>query len=152
VLSTVAVACSHPAPPAQPQVPAGPPPKVRLAVLPPQDKPFGKAAKAIGDAFAAAHVAGVDETKVWKSPIDVVQLQVECDDPTPDCYAAAGKELKADRLLFATIEAAPKKQVDVTVTLFDVATKAVKQTAHQVYANEADAAAGAAALVTEATK
>ena len=151
MLST-AVACSHPAPPAQPHVEAAPPPKVRLAVLPAQDKPFAKAAKAIDDAFAQAHVSGVDETKLWKSPIDVVQLQVECDDPTPDCYAAAGKELNADRLLFATIEAAPKKQIDVTVTLFDVATKAVKQTAHQVYASEADAAAGAAALVGQATK
>jgi len=152
VLFIVAVACSHPAPPAQPHADPPPPPKVRLAVLPAGYKVYGKAAQAISDALAQAHVAGIDETKVWKQPIDVVQLQVECDDPTPDCYAAAGKELKADRLLFATIEAAPKKQVDVTVTLFDVATKAVKQSAHQVYANETAAVAGAAALVGEATK
>ena len=151
MLSTVAVACSHPAPPAQPHAEVAPPPKVRLAVLPARDKPFGNAAKAIADAFAQAHVAGVDETKLWKSPIDDVQMQVECDDPTPDCYAVAAKELSADRLLFATIEAAPKKQVKITITLFDAATKAVKP-AQQVYANEADAVAGAAALVGEATR
>jgi hypothetical protein len=145
-----AVACSHPAPPVAPQPPP-PPAKVTLEVLPADKKPFPAAAKAIADALSAAKVAGVDETKLSAVSMEVVQIQIECDDPTPDCYAAAGKELHVDRLLFAKIDPAGKKQVDVTITLFDVGGRAVTSAAHRVFATEAAAVAGVPGLVAEAT-
>jgi len=151
VLAGAALGCGgHAARPEQPAPP--PPPKVVLAVMPAEAQEFPTVAKAASEALAQARVTGVDETKVWKASIDVVKLQIECDDQTPACYAAAGKELHADRLLFAVIVPAPKKQIDVTVTLFDVDATAEKRSAHEVYASEAAAVAGVGKLVAEATQ
>lgn len=150
VVAGAALGCGGHA--AHPETAATPPPKVVLAVMPAEAQEFPNVAKAVSEALAGAHVTGVDETHVWKASIDVVKLQIECDEQTPACYAAAGKELHADRLLFALIAAAPKKHIDITVTLFDVDASAEKKTAHEVFADEAAALAGVDKLVAEATQ
>ena len=120
--------------------------------MPVESDKFPKLAKAINEALGQVQVAGIDETEQSKVSLEVVQLQIECDDLTPSCYAAAGKAIHADRLLFAQLAAAPKKHVDVTVTLFDVDGTTVKSSAHDVFASEAAAVTGVGKLVEEATR
>jgi hypothetical protein len=125
--------------------------KIKLAVLPAESDKFPKTAAAITDSLAAAQVAGIDEREVSKVSLEVVQLSIECVEPTAGCYAAVGKQLAANRLLFAQIGAEKKKKLKVTVTLFDVDTLAPK-TAERIFANEKEATAGVADLVAEATR
>jgi hypothetical protein len=135
---------------AHPATPVAPAPKLVLAVMPAESMVFPGAATAASNALAHVQVKGIDEIKVWKASLEVVQMQIECVDTTPACYVAAGKELHADRLLFAQIGG--RKQVDVTVTLFDVASSTQPRTAHDVFDDEAAAIAGIPKLVAEATK
>lgn len=125
--------------------------KVKLAVLPAESDKFPAAAKAVNDSLASADVTGVDEKEVSKVSLEVVQLSIECVEPTVGCYEAVGKQLSANRLLFAQIAPESKKAVKVTVTLFDVDTRAPKSV-HRVFANEREASAGIAELVAEATR
>ena len=124
--------------------------KVKLAVLPAESDKFPDTAKAITDSLSSAQVAGVDEREVSKVSLEVVQLSIECVEPTVSCYEAVGKQLAANRLLFAQI-AADKKKLKVTVTLFDVDARSPK-TAEKTFASEKEASAGIADLITEATR
>jgi len=94
---------------------------------------------------------------VSKVSLEVVQLSVECVDPTSACYQAIGRSMAANQLLFARIErisggGAHKRQLKITVTLFDVDASAAKRTAEKVFATEDEATAGVAALVAEVTQ
>jgi hypothetical protein len=146
----VLCACGgHPPPP-----PAAPPPKlVTLAVLPAESDTFPVAAKAATDSLAKAHVTGVDRTQVTKVSLEVVQLSIECVEATPACYQAVGKTLAADRLLFAKIGPGPKrKQLKVTVSLFDVHDPSPPKTAEKVFTSEKAAETGLDELVGEVAK
>jgi hypothetical protein len=123
---------------------------VKLAVLPAESHKFPRTAQAITDSLRKAAVSGVDRTEVSKVSLEVVQLSIECVEPTVDCYQAVGKSLAANRLLFAQVSG-KKRQVKVTVTLFDVDAKAPKS-AQKVFASEQAATAGVADLVAEATR
>ena len=142
--------CGH----AQHGPPAGEPvAKLKLAVLPAESDQYPAAARAATDSMTRAKVDGIDETAVSKVSLEVVQLSIECTDPTATCYAAIGRSLAANRLLFAEISAGDKPgQIKVTVTLFDVDAQAAKHTAQKVFAKEADASDGTAQLVAEATR
>jgi hypothetical protein len=144
----VALAACHATPPPAP----APKPRVKLAVLPAESDKFPGVAKATTEALVAAHVAGVDDTQLSKVSMEVVQLSIECVDTTPACYQAVGKSLDAGFLLFAEITAEAKKQVKVTVTLFDVAGSRAAHTAEKVYANATEASGALASLVAEATQ
>ncbi len=142
--------CGHPPRPAAGGEAA---PKIKLAVLPAESDQFPAAAKAATDSMTRAKIGGVDETSVSKVSLEVVQLSIECTDPTASCYAAIGRSLAANRLLFAEIDAGDKPgQIKVSVTLFDVDTQATRHTAEKVFTKEADARDGAAQLVAEATR
>jgi hypothetical protein len=125
--------------------------KIKLAVLPAESDKFPTTARAITDVLAAAQIANVDERELSKVSLEVVQLSIECVEPTVGCYEAVGKQLSANRLLFAQIVAEKKKQLKVTVTLFDVDTRAPRS-AQRIFANEQEASAGVAELVGEATR
>lgn len=145
----VAVGCHHssPAP-----VPPPPPPKVRLAVLPAESDAFPKVAAALSKSLAGARVAGIDDTQLEKVSLEVVQLSIECVDPTVECYAAVGKSLHANKLLFAQLAPGAKRaELKVTVTLFDVDGGAPAKQAEKTFANEAAASAAVDDLVAEAT-
>lgn len=146
----VLCACGGHAPPPA----AAPPPKVvTLAVLPAESDSFPVAAKAATDSLSRAHVTGVDRTQVSKVSLEVVQLSIECVESTPACYQAVGKSLAADRLLFAQIAPGPKKkQLKVTVSLFDVQVATPPKTAEKVFTSEKDAESGIDALVTEVAR
>ncbi|HEY5928289.1 MAG TPA: hypothetical protein VIV11_41660 [Kofleriaceae bacterium] len=123
---------------------------VKLAVLPAESAKFPQAAKAITDSLTNATVAGVDRKEVSKVSLEVVQLSIECLEPTVDCYQAVGKSLAANRLLFAQVSGR-SKHVKITVTLFDVDAKSPK-TAQKTFGSEKEATAGVADLVAEATR
>jgi hypothetical protein len=124
--------------------------KIKLLTLPAESDAYPNIAKAATSALAHAKVSGVDEQATSKVSIEVVQLSIECVDPTAACYDAAAKSLAANKLLFAQIDvdgAKPK----VSVTLFDGASKQPKTVEH-TFASEAAAVAGLDGLVSEATR
>ena len=143
------MACGH-APPAGDAPPSS---GVQLAVIPAESDAFPRAARAVSASLAAARVRGIDQMRVSKVSLEVVQLSVECVDPTSACYEAIGRSMAVNRLLFARITGgAKKRQLKIMVTLFDVDGKATVRTAEKVFATEDEATAGAAALVAEVTR
>jgi hypothetical protein len=159
--------CTKPAPPKKPVAATTPTKhKVKLAVLAVESNKFPKVAAAATQSLAKVELTGwaygVDEVQVAKVSLEVVQLSIECVEQTPDCYAAAGKTLSANRLLFAQIATeAPvagiskvkhKHDIKVTVTLFDVDKNAPTKTAMRVFPTEKEATAGIDTLVAEATQ
>ncbi len=155
-ISLLAMGCAHARP--APVAPAPAPVQARreLAVIPAESDAFPALARAISAQLAQVRLAGVDETRLSKVSLEVVQLAIECVEPTGACYAAIGKSLAANRLLFARIEGGagrgPHRPLKITVTLFDVDARAAARTAEREFATEADATAGAAALVEEVAR
>lgn len=143
IFAVVACAHSHPAP-------VAPAAKIKLVTLPAESDAFPNIAKATTSALEQAKVKGVDESIASKVSIEVVQLSIECDDPSVACYVAAAQSLSAGKLLFAHIDDDGKKP-KVAITLFDVATSVPRTTAH-TYDTEAAAIAGVDQLVAEATR
>ena len=125
--------------------------RVTLAVLPAESDAYPKAARALTESLERAQVSGIDERNVSKVSLEVVQLSIECVEPTPACYKAVGRSLAANRLLFAQISPAAKKSVKVTVTLFDVDAENPRTT-EKTFPNEKAATAGANDLVAEALR
>jgi hypothetical protein len=123
---------------------------VRLAVLPAESDAFPKAAQAATDSLSNATIGGIDQKQLSKVSLEVVQLSIECVEPTVACYEAVGKTLSANRLLFAQI-APDGKQVKVSVTLFDV-DASVPRTVQKLFDSEQAATAGIGDLVAEATR
>jgi len=128
-------------------------PRVQLAVIPAESDAFPRAARAVNAQLAAARVDGVDATSVSRVSLEVVQLAIECVEPTDACYQAIGRSMAANRLLFARIDAGPvRRKLRVAVTLYDVDARAAKRTAAKLFATEDQAIAGAPALVAEVTR
>jgi hypothetical protein len=139
-----------------PPPPPPPRPRVKLAVLPvDEEQQLGQVAKGVNKAFRDVKVAGVDDYFVSKVALEVVQLSIECVQPTSSCFVAVGKSLSANKLLMGQVVAIGKKKRDksvrVTVTLFDVDTAEALNVVDHVYKTAELAAEGAAELVSEAT-
>jgi hypothetical protein len=146
------MACGQPHPAHPASVAPARAPKIALAVIPAESDAFPRAAEAVSASLAAANVRGIDEKRVTKVSLEVVQLSIECVDPTSACYEAIGRSMSANRLLFARIDGAARRQLKITVTLFDVDARAATRTQERVFASEDDATAGAAALVAEVAR
>jgi hypothetical protein len=148
--------CAH-APPRRAAAPLPAAPKVRtkLAVLPVDADQFPLIAEALNRALHDVKVAGVDDYFLSKVALEVVQLSIECVQPTSECYKAAGKSLAANKLLLAHITALGKRKKDrtvrVTVTLFDVDAGEASNVVDRVYRTPELASEGAGDLVAEAT-
>jgi hypothetical protein len=151
ILSMMACGPARPVPAAP--TPPPPRPAVRLTVIPADSDAFPRAARAVSASLASVQIAGVDTTAVSRVSLEVVQLSIECVDPTDACYQAIGKSMAANRLLFARIDpGATRRQLRVTVTLYDVDAGSARRTAVKLFPTEDQAVAGAAALVLEATR
>jgi hypothetical protein len=138
-----------------PAAPTPPPsrPGVRLTVIPADSDAYPRAARAVSASLSSARIAGVDTTAVSKVSLEVVQLSIECVDPTDACYRAIGKSMSANRLLFARIDpGVTRREVRISVTLYDVDAGTATRTAAKLFATEDQAVAGVAALVSEATR
>jgi hypothetical protein len=140
------VGCAH----AKPVATITPVAKIKLLTLPTESDAFPTIASAATTALGHAHVDGVDEQATTKVSIEVVQLSIECVDPSASCYEAAAKSLSANKLLFAQVDVDGKKP-KVSVTLFDRPSGAVRTVEH-TFSTEADAVAGLDGLVAEATR
>jgi len=148
------VACSHGRAPSRPAVAPSPPPPLpaKLIVLVAESDAFPNLAQATTESLLQARVAGLGAARVSKVSLEVVQLSIECVDPTTACYQAVGQSLAADGLLFAQITALKRRQLKVTISLFDVGEKTLKTRAEKIFGSEEAAAAGLADLVVEATR
>lgn len=97
---------------------------VRLGVLPPDEMRFADLAAAVSTALKKIRAEGSGpwtEVVTTKVSMEVAQLSLECVAPTSDCYAAVGKFLQVDRLLWAQLSRDDdQKSVKVTVELLDV--------------------------------
>ena len=125
--------------------------KRQLAILPVESDTFPVAARAVGAMLVAAKVKDIDAMRVSKVSIEVVQLSIECLEPTNACYEAAGRSMSANRLLFARIEGGTRR-LKLTVTLFDVDAREPKRSQVKVFATEAEAIEGAPTLVEVVTQ
>jgi len=128
--------------------------RVRLASLPVESDAFPQLAEWMNNLLEEARVAGVDDYFRSQVTLEVVQLSIECVDPTPTCYAAAGRSLSSNQLLFAQIQGGSRrrdKSVHVTVTLFDADTRAPVQIRTRVYKDQQAALADVEELVQEVT-
>jgi hypothetical protein len=133
--------------------PAARPAKVAgLVALPAESATFPKLAQAATDSLSRAQVNGLGAAQVSKVSLEVVQIAIECVDPSSTCYQAVGRSLTANSLLFAQIAALKRRQLKITVTLFDVNAKAARTKAEKVFTSEDEATAGIAELVAEATR
>jgi len=118
----------------------------RVALLPAESEQFPAAATALNTALRDAPLDALGERFLSKVSLEVVQLSIECVDASAACYAAAGRALAADRLLFAQL--APNGHgLRVTVTLFDVRAAAPAKQSAGDFPDEQEAARGAARLV-----
>jgi len=153
-VAVILSACSHAPAPSRPVAvaPPAPPPPPKLVVLLAESDNFPKLAEVTTESLMRAQVAGLGEARESKVSLEVVQLSIECIDPTLACYEAVGRSLAADGLLFAQITVMKRRQLKVAITLFDVAGKTLKTKAEKVFASEEAAAAGLADLVVEATR
>jgi hypothetical protein len=142
----VIVGCAH----SKPVAMTTPVANVKLLTLPTESDAFPTIANAATAALGHAHVDGVNEQGTTKVSIEVVQLSIECVDPSASCYEVAAKSLSANKLLFAQIDIDDRKP-KISVTLFDRPSRAVKTVVH-TFATEADAVAGLNGLVAEATR
>jgi hypothetical protein len=152
-------ACAHPQEPGSATAvtsssPGSPAPgnPAKLVALPVESIAFPKAARATNDSLLHAQVDGLGVARVSKVSLEVVQLAIECVEPSTTCYAAVGRSLAASGLLFAQIAAVKRRQLKVTITLFDVDARAPRTRAEKVFASENEATAGIAALVAEVTR
>jgi hypothetical protein len=147
------VGCAH-APSSRVEAPPPPKPRIKLAVLPVDTDAFPQIAASLNNALHAVKVAGVDDYFLSKVTLEVVQLSIECVQPSSDCYSAVGKSLSANRLLLGHIAAIGKrkrdKSVRVTITLFDVDKGEAANVVDRVYKTPELASQGAQDLVAEA--
>jgi hypothetical protein len=127
--------------------------KRSFTVLPAESDRFPEAARVTTDRLQRARLRGFEEPQLSKVSLEVVQLAIECVEPSLDCWAAVGKELSAQQLLFAVIAPGPRPEsVKVTVTLFDVDEKKQRRAVEKVFATEQDVPYSIADVVAEATK
>jgi hypothetical protein len=154
-LVVLGIGCAHaPAQTAQTPPPPAPKARVKLAVLPVDSDAFPQIAASLNNALHNVKVNGVDDYFLSKVALEVVQLSIECVQPTSECYAAAGKSLSANKLLLGHITAMSKrkrdKSVRVTITLFDVDAGEASNVVDRIFKTPELASQGAQDLVAEA--
>jgi TolB-like protein len=158
--SLLAIGCAH-APgstTASPTSSTSPtaPTRIKLAVLPLDNRDFPAIALSVNNVLHDVKVRGVDDYFLSKATLEVVQLSIECVQPTSDCYRSVGKSLSANRLLLGQVLGVGKrkrdKSVRVTITLFDVDAGEPANVVDRVYKTPELASQGAQDLVAEAAE
>lgn len=97
-----------------------------MAVLPVEKLVQPGVAAALNERLTKASVGGVSETTTAAISMDMALLQVDCAEPSDECYGKIAKKLEVDRLLWGEIEqpARPKKKkaapTTVRIVMFDV--------------------------------
>ena len=116
----LAGACASKPPPPVETTRKPPPPPRRLAWMP-LDAFEGPVAIAINDQMRQVRPAGASASVKAAVSMEVAQLAIECIKPTTECYAAVGRSLNADRLLWAELQpSSDEDKIVVTIVMFDV--------------------------------
>jgi hypothetical protein len=145
--------------------------RVRLAMIPVESDTFPSVAAALNDALRAVRLRAVDDYFVSKVGLEVVQLSIECVEATDACYTAVGRSLNANVILLARLtapgvaprppaggrhngnpappSAEPPRNVQVTLTVFNVDTGTALSVGTRTWRSADDAVAGVADLVAE---
>jgi hypothetical protein len=156
----LALGCGHKPPPPSPPVIAPPAPlvipppptpraPVKLMWLPLDPMVHAKLGLAINGRLEGVRIAGVDSQDKAPVSMDVAQMSLDCSQPTPECFAAVGRHLHANRLIWADVARDKRKKVTVALSLFDVDQGKIAGHAQRTFANQKAALAGIAALVNE---
>lgn len=96
---------------------------------------------------------GFDPPTMGKVSLEIVQLSIECVDPTFDCYVAVARSLGAKTVLFGQIARGPREgELQFTVSLLDAAGKRWIKRASKLFPSEDDAAYDMHLVVDEATR
>jgi hypothetical protein len=105
-------------------------------------------ASTVNQRLAGLVVAGVTEKFQAPVSMEMAQLAIECIERTPACYGKVGRSVGADRLAWAEVARANKRDASVTlrVSLFDVGGGAVVRQAARTFPNPKAAREGAGAL------
>jgi hypothetical protein len=127
-----------PPPPARIVAPPPPPPKkIKLAVLPVEKLLLPKIAELLNDKLRAAAVAGVTDTTTATISMEVAAMQLDCTQPTAQCYTQIAKHFEADRLLWAEIERGRGRRkrapTTIRIVVFDVEQGAVIGRSEQAF-------------------
>jgi hypothetical protein len=123
--------------PPPPPPPPPPPKRVKLAVLQVEKLPLPKVADALNDRLGKVAPNGSDTSKATVS-METALMQLDCAQPTTQCYGQIAKHFEADRLLWAEVEREAKSRKKkagtiVRVVLFDVGRAAVVGRAEQTF-------------------
>jgi len=152
LLATFATACATAKPVPVVHAPPAPlkaaPPPVRLAWMPLETTVSPEVASTVNQRLAGLAVAGV--TDKFQAPVsmEMAQLAIECIERTPACYGKVGRSVGADRLAWAEVARASKRDASVTlrVSLFDVGGGTLVRQGARTFPNAKAARDGAAAL------
>ena len=128
-----------------------PPPQQRLAWMPLDPLAAPGVAQVVNERMSKIKPAGTSATVKAAVSMEVAQLAIECIQRTPACYAAVGRSLNADRLMWAEVEPdANDDKLRLTVVLFDVQAGTAPKRVGGTFADVQAARAGAADLVDRA--
>jgi len=144
-------ACASSEPPPVQTVRKPEPPPQRLAWMPldPLDAPGF--AQVVNERMSKIKPAGTSASVKAAVSMEVAQLAIECIQPTPACYAAVGRSLNADRLMWAEVEpTTDDDKLRLTVVLFDVQAGTAPKRVEGTFADVQAARAGAADLIDRA--
>jgi hypothetical protein len=142
--------------------------RIKLAVLPVDNEIYPRLARTLNGLFREVQVQGIDDYFMSKVTLEVVQLSIECVEPTSACYTAVGKSLASQRLLLAQVgplhppppagksrrrekrQEAADSSLKVTITYFNVEDETPSNVVDGVFKTEDDAAGGLAEMVQKA--
>jgi len=130
-----------------PAAAVSPPPRVRLAWLPFDASRSSGLAAAVNAQLEQLQMEGITES--FRAPVsmETAQLAMECIEKAPRCYAAVGRSVGADRLLWVDLDRHGRGNLTLRVALFDVDRGAIVHEAEQGYASAKAAQADLATLI-----
>jgi hypothetical protein len=123
----------------------------RLAWMPLDGLDAPAIAQAVNERMSAVRPTGTSTSVKAAVSMEVAQLAIECIKPTTECYAAVGRSLNADRLLWAELQpSSDDDKIVVTIVMFDVEAGKSSRRAG-TFADAQAARAGVADLVQHVT-
>jgi len=126
------------------------PARVRLAWLPFDASTSSGLTAAVNAQLEHLQIEGVTES--FRAPVsmEMAQLAIECIEKTARCYAAVGRSIGADRLLWAELDRRGRGNLTLRVALFDVGRGGIVHEAQQSYPSAKAAQADVESLVARA--
>lgn len=153
IVLAVASGCAtttHPAVRSPPAAAVSPPPRVRLGWLPFDASTSSGLTTAVNAQLEHLKIDGVTES--FRAPVsmEMAQLAIECIEKTARCYAAVGRSVGADRLLWADLDRRGHGNLTLKVALFDVGRGGIVREAEQSYPSAKAAGADIESLFARA--